>query len=268
MDPRILGSVIFDRQHPAILAEMERLKDTFDPERRWVQSDGYRLSDRVWMAGQETRRNIDSILKHAMSTGEDALVTAKKLEVYLLPQLQPIRDAQGRLVRDTAANRKRFPELAATQQRSVLTFAPGRGGRGSYPARRLSRTEISRAHAEATEQAAILNPWVRGVRWSLSGRHPRTDPCDQNARRDSGLGPGVYDPRHTPMMPNHPMCLCHWQYVTVEDPNAVVDALKLRYGLVGEDEPVVLTPERIGALRLVERAINVALRLIGLREAA
>jgi len=215
------ASIVFDREHPAIVAELERLAETFQPDRQWVNGSPYRLSDRVWQAGQETRAQIDAMVRHALVTGEDAIELARKLEAFLSPELQPVRNAAGRLVRDSERN----------QRRAIVSGAPGRGGRGSFRARSLARTEISRAMAEATEQAAALNPFVRGLRWTLSGRHPRSDPCDQNARRDTGLGPGIYRPGDTPMMPQHPMCLCHWEFVVTEDTDAVVDRLRRDFRL-------------------------------------
>jgi hypothetical protein len=81
------------------------------------------------------------------------------------------------------------------------------------------------------------------------------------------MGRGVYPIRDCPLPPAHPHCRCYVTHRVTEDADAVVDALRLRYGLV-DDEPLVMTPSRFGALRLVERAIDAALRLIGLREAA
>lgn len=241
------ASVVHDREHPALLAELDKLAGTFDPERRWVNSDSYTLSDRVWLAGQETRAQIDNLVKSALLTGEDALDLARKLEVFLQPNLQPVRDASGSLVRDSARN----------QRREVVTGMPGRGGRGSFAARRLARTEISRAHAEATQQSAELNPWVTGLRWALSGRHPKDDICSDHADRDNGHGRGVYLPRETPMLPAHPMCLCHWEFVVADDVNGVVDALKFRYQL-GELDVAQPAPR---PLSLVDRAIAAAVRL-------
>lgn len=189
----------------------------FDTTRSWVDENGYRLSDRIWRARREVRSQIDRVLREAIANGTDALEVAEILEQYLNPELAPVRNQLGRLIRN--------------QAKVIVTRSPGRAGAGSFFARRLTRTEISRAHAVATEQAAIRNPFVTGIRWTLSGSHPRTDPCNVNAERDSGLGPGVYNPANAPRMPEHPMCLCHWQQVTTDDIDAVVADLRTKYGL-------------------------------------
>ena len=216
----LFASIIHDRSHPAIIAELERLEGTFDPDRQWVQADGYRLSDRVWDAGQETRRNIDRVLRQALATGEDALVTADKLETYLNPSLRPKRTKMGRLRRN--------------QPRSVVTATPGRGGQGSYAARRLTRTEMTRAHAEATRIAGTLNRWVTGLKYNLSPSHPRADICDPLAAHDEGNGRGVYTTGGCPLPPRHPHCLCFVTQVVTDDINSVVDTLRVEYGLNSE----------------------------------
>lgn len=98
-----------------------------------------------------------------------------------------------------------------------------RGG-VSYAANRLARTEISDAfHATDVRQAQSL-PWIDGMKWEVSGSHPRPDICDDLAEDDSdGLGSGVYRPPNVPNKP-HPQCLCHLITVTVqpEDFNAAL----------------------------------------------
>ena len=50
--------------------------------------------------------------------------------------------------------------------------------------------------------------WIKGVKWSLSGSHPKIDICDTWASQDLyGMGPGVYPPRDAPI--DHPNGLCH-----------------------------------------------------------
>lgn len=189
----------------------------FDDTRTWVDPNGYRLSDRIWRARQQVREAIDRTLRTAIATGEDALVTARKLEQYLRPHLAVQRTARGR--------------IRPGQPREIVTRTPGRGGAGSYPARRLARTEISRAHGQATLWAAQRTPFVRGVRWSVSARHPAPDECDRNATADNGLGPGVYPPEAVPRYPAHPHCLCVLSLATVEDDREIVRELRRIYRL-------------------------------------
>jgi hypothetical protein len=202
---------------PVFAAERARRAAAFDPNRRWVSDDGYRLSDRLWQAKRDTRRQIDALLKQAIATGEDALLTAKKLEQYLDPAYAPIRTRNGRLVRG--------------QNRAIVTTAPGRGGSGSFPARRLARTEITRAHGAGTIAAATATPFATGVRWSLSGRHPKADICDANANHDEGLGRGVWPTGNVPPYPEHPQDLCTLSVALNEDVDAVVDELRREFGL-------------------------------------
>jgi len=192
--------------------------DILDPTRDWVEpGKGYRLSDRLWQGSQAVRSQIDELLRDAIRTGEDALLTAKKLEQFLSPDFSPIRTVKGRLVRN--------------QNRSIVTSSPGRGGMGSFPARRLARTEISRVHGGATIYAAERTPFAKGVKWNLSGRHPKADICNQHAERNSGFGPGVYAPKDVPRYPEHPQDLCHLSVVTEENVDAIVTSLRDQYGL-------------------------------------
>ena len=195
-----------------------------DVTRQWVGEGGYRLSDSVWDARQATREQIDRLLRDAIASGEDALDVADKLEQYLDPSLAPKLTATGRYVRNQAP--------------VIVTRSPGRGGMGSYPARRLARTEITRAHGAATIWAAERTPGNVGVKWNLSGSHPKSDPCDVHASRDSGLGPGVYPPKDVPRYPEHPMDLCNLSQATTDDVDGLVEDLRARYSLSedGADE--------------------------------
>jgi len=219
--------------HNSEFAKSERLLRSYglDVSRQWVGEGGYRLSDSVWRARRQTRDQIDAVLRQAIADGTDALEVAKMLEQYLDPTLAPIRNVNGRLIRN--------------QKPSIATRSPGRGGMGSFAARRLARTEVTRAHGAATMWAAERTPFATGVRWVLSGRHPRTDPCDVHASRDSGLGPGVYPTKDVPRYPEHPMCTCHLSTVTTDDVDAVVEGLRERYGLGDANAETIGTTERV-----------------------
>lgn len=83
-----------------------------------------------------------------------------------------------------------------------------RGGL-NYAAMRLGRTELNNAfHATAVRQS-VRSPAIQGMKWNLSGSHPKPDECNDYA--DHG-GDGVWLPNEVPAKP-HPMCLC---YVTPE----------------------------------------------------
>lgn len=158
----------------------------------WVDQNGRTLSQRVWLAGEGVRQQIDKRLRLAIVRGDDPIQVARELEQYLSPSWAPKRNEKGR--------------LEADQPKRIVTRTP-RSGAGSYPARRLARTEITRAFGQASIEAARLNPFVRGVKWSLSGVHKDSDQCDDNARRSSrGLPRGVYLVDDVPRYPNHPQC--------------------------------------------------------------
>jgi len=205
----------------------ERLARSYglDDTRSWVDPNGRRLSDRVWLARKETRRHVDDTLRRAIAEGTDALKVADSLEVYLRPELRPLRNAAGELVPGQA---KRIVTQSPNVRRVLGSLRPFAG---SFPARRLARTEITRAHGAATIWAAERNPFTRGVTWLLSGNHPEPDVCDQHAGHDSGLGRGVYAPNAVPRYPNHPQDRCTLAPAVVEDADAVVDQLRRDFGL-------------------------------------
>ena len=198
-------------------AERQARADALDETRSWVDPNGYRLSDRTWLAGQNVRQAIDGTLREAIVTGESPLLTARKLEQWLSPTWAPRRDETGKLV--------------AGQPKQVVTQTPGLAGRGSYAARRLARTEVTRAHGKATIAAAGRNPFTRGVRWTLSAGHKDSDTCDRYASHDEGLGRGVYPARDVPSYPQHPMERCTLAPAPVEDPDEVIAALRSQFGL-------------------------------------
>lgn len=175
----------------------------YDDARTWVDPSGRRLSDRLWRVRQSVRAGIDAEIRTAILRGTDALQLAKQLNHYLTPV-----GAQPR------------------------TKAPGRGGQGSYAARRLARTEITRALGQATLTAAAANPMVDGIRWRLSASHPKQDVCDDHAGHDEGMGKGVWPKRRVPRFPPHPYCLCVLLQVTPSRDEALA-RIRAQYGLGG-----------------------------------
>lgn len=79
----------------------------------------------------------------------------------------------------------------------------------SYASMRLARTEINNAFHATNAAKAAETPWVEGVRWVLSGRHPTADECNVYAEEalNAPLPPGVWPKDTVPMKP-HPQCLC------------------------------------------------------------
>lgn len=204
---------------PQVDAERMLRARSLDPQRRWVKGkDGkpapYRLSDRVWRLGKETRTAIDDRLRVGIARGEDALTIADDLVSYLRLDQQPeIITVDGKVIR-----------------RRNLTATPGRGGYGSYQARRLARTEVTRVHGQATIEMMRVTPGGKGIRWRLSGSHPEQDICNDHASADLyGLGAGVYPVNSVPPYPNHPMDLCVLVPVVQSRDEVIADVLR-RYG--------------------------------------
>lgn len=221
---------------PAAADQRAKRAAGFDTARTWVDPNGYTLSDRVWRTRQDIRLAIDDVVRTAILTGADALQTAKLLEAYLLPELRPLRDSAGKLIKNQpAAIVTAFPEQRVLGHKTT--------GKGSYPARRLMRTEITRAHGQATIAASKLNIFGQGVKWNLSPSHPEADRCDDLAHADKyDLGPGVYLSRYVPRYPSHPMDLCNLSVATITDAasrRAIIDQMREDMGLLAPQ----LTPE-------------------------
>lgn len=140
----------------------------YDPFHRFVDENGYTLSDKGWRVSQETREAIDAILDQHIKLGTSAVDMAELLEGYL------------------------YPEAARIRTRTPY------GVDGSYWARRLARTEITAAAGRSTINAAMLNPFVDMIAWRVSLQHKDIDICDQRAAE------GPYPVNAVPPYPAHP----------------------------------------------------------------
>ncbi len=172
-----------------------RPKGAYDPYHEWVDPNGYRLSDRVWRAGIDVRSNIDAFLDFHIGQGTSAVDMAAFLEDYLTPGARLIR------------TRRPY------------------GKEGSFAARRLARTEITRAAGAATINASIANPFVTGVQWRLSGSHRDIDICNQYATGGPN-GDGIYPPDQVPAYPSHPNEMCSLVPVPTGDVGELINSLR------------------------------------------
>lgn len=157
----------------------------YDPPHLWVDPGGYQLSERVWRTAGQTRRRVDFVLEQGIRQGKSVDALAKDLEKFLQP---------GR----------------------VLDGA----GDASYDAMRLARTETARAHAQASETIATLNPFIEMISVVLSPAHPRYDICDVAAAASpfpKNDIPASYK------IPLHPNCLCSYRYTYYEDKREAQD---------------------------------------------
>lgn len=154
----------------------------------WARSKkGLFLSDRIWQQGENIRKIMRDIIQEAVSTGQDAVKTARILEQYVKT--------------DAKTMAKDYPDMMKRMEGRVP-------GNISYEALRLARTEMTAAFGEGTISAARVTPNYTGMKWVLSKSHPVTDICDSYAAHDEGLGSGVYGYGNEPSYPGHPNCLC------------------------------------------------------------
>jgi hypothetical protein len=129
----------------------QTLRGRYDPFHRFVDPNGYKLSDRIWRDAVNVRARVDQLLDYHIGRGTSAVEIAQELEQFLTP--------------GAAVSRTNTPY----------------GKEGSYAARRLARTEITAAAGRASVNASIANPFVSAVRWVLSLSHKCCDICDTYA---------------------------------------------------------------------------------------
>lgn len=217
-DPELLTWL--ERRQPQRMFEVDTVPNPifypnplalYEAAHRWVDPNGYRLSDRIWRGSQRTRDKIDRVLNTAIREGWSATRLADALESYLLP---------GRKGRRT----NRPYDLDA-----------------SYDAIRLAWTEIGRAHTQAARLAGLANPYVTGEDWALSASHPRVDICDTHAT--IGMGGGRIKPAYPkgqgpiPFANSHPRCLCTLLPYVSESPDMVTARLREVYQQERNNQP-------------------------------
>jgi len=164
----------------------------YDPPHTWVDPNGYTLSERIWNTAGDTRRRLDAMLEDGIRRGRGVL----NLETGGATGLA--RDLEQFLIPGRSLKRTRAPY----------------GVDASFDAMRLARTEITRAHGQATQVAAAMNPFVEGIKWNLSGSHSRPDICDDYARGGPN-GDGVYPLNEVPNYPAHPHDMCYLTQVSI-----------------------------------------------------
>jgi hypothetical protein len=205
--------------------------DTNDVE-AWVDPNKHNLVQRMSAAKQADRELLQGMLLESMGRGETGPQAAGRVEDFLTPLSSRLRNANRQVVN----NHLSTPES--------LPLSP-RSGKGSSRLRTLARTELTRAHGRATIEAARLNPFVEGVRWNLSGSHPRTDICDSNASGSSGpkFPAGVYRPGDIPSYPQHPNCLCFLSQEVFAKTAKIVRDLLRRERLPLKDAPFAISDD-------------------------
>ena len=185
----------------------------------WVDPNQRVLAERMWAAKERDRQLIRGMLLESMQRKENGEQAAGRIEDFLTPAGSPARKARN------------------------LPHTP-RSGVGSSAVRTLARTEMTRANGLATIEAAELNPFVSGIKWNLSGAHPKPDTCDSNASRsDEGFPKGVYRSNNVPEYPEHPNCLCFLtQYVARNIRSIVKELLRRKEGTL-RDSPFFIADD-------------------------
>lgn len=203
---RLIGEQAGDRLfEPNPLAEYEFAHT-------WVDPNGYVLSQRIWRNGFETRRKLDDLMYDLIRQGVGAEEIARRVEQFLLPGRAKIR-----------------------------TDKPY-GSDASYDAMRLARTEIARAHNQASWVSAYLNPYVDQVRARRSPNGSLTcRVCLGHAGPVGGEGI-VYPVTSANIPPWHPHCMCRIDAEVTRSPQSVTNELR-DFLLRGEAERLpMLTP--------------------------
>jgi hypothetical protein len=166
-----------------------------------IYGDGLNLSARIWQMDRDTQEGINRVLMNGITNGDSAWNIAKQLEQYLGANEDCPRWTSTRLYNRTKA------EIAKGDLGGLLSGDACDGQGVSYNALRLARTEIQRAHAQATDQVLAMQPWVQEEQTNLSPAHAETDECDDVAHGGEH-GEGIY-PVGTIEYPLHPHCLCY-----------------------------------------------------------
>jgi hypothetical protein len=166
---------------PTPPSQIVRPRGTYDAFHRWVDPNGYRLSDRIWTTSINVRSRIDALMEYHIANGTSAIEIANLLEPFLTP--------------------------GGKKSRTLKPYPPPYGTEGSYAARRLARTEITAAAGRATVNASAANPFVQSIQWRLSGSHRDLDQCNVYASGGPN-GDGIYPIDQVPAYPSHPHELC------------------------------------------------------------
>lgn len=167
--------------------------------------NGLYLSDNIWNKCTNYRKHMTTIIQSAVAEGQDCVKTAIVLEKYVLKGKRTLAEE--------------YPGMMARMGSRVPEDV-------SYEALRLARTEMTSAYGEATVSAGMISPSCNGIKFILSGSHPKVDICDDICGIDKhGLGIGVYPINEAPNYPFHPNCLCITLTVN-EQPEQFVERLK------------------------------------------
>lgn len=222
-----------------------------------LYGDSLNLSARVWQVDREARDGINTVLMAGIANGDSAWNIAKQLEQYLGANAECPRWTSTRLYGKTKS------EIAGGDTTGLLRGDQCSGSGVAYNALRLSRTEIQKAHALATDKVLASQPWVQSEKINLSAAHPERDICDEVCEGGKN-GDGVY-PVGTIELPLHPNCLDYKTAVLMDEKEFTS---QLRGWMQGEQDWAEMDAyERMIGGNVIEsilpNAINLAVWLFG-----
>lgn len=151
-------------------------------------SYGMKLSDRIWDTSNGAGEVIRNIIQDGIASGRDAIETARALEGY---------------VRSDANVMSKYYEGMQERMKGRVPDDL------SYQALRTARTETTAALGQGSIRSARASPSCTGIKFCLSTAHRIRDKCDELARQDFGMGPGVYPLDDPPPYPAHPNTLSY-----------------------------------------------------------
>lgn len=208
-----------------------------------IQATVVRGMDVAANAALEASQVLDDVLWRA--TGNDARVGVmmrsfqdQAINGLRVDAVRQRRELSPRVYRDYLRSAQAIEDIIRSSiiqgssakglARLVLRFvSPSTPGGASYAAMRLARTEINNAFHQQQIRSG-QKWWVEGIKWNLSGSHPRPDQCNVYATENGG----VFPPKEVPGKP-HPQCLCFLTYDTMSPDQFADELISREFAIAG-----------------------------------
>lgn len=158
----------------------------------------------------DAKQAANRILTRGLARGAPSTAVARELRQYIAMPQSLIEGDMGILADRRRIGYAAIEALGYERTPENLALVRSEASQIAHRAMRIARTETMTAQHEALVQGAIDSPVVGWLHWELSYRHDPKYPCACEAIADLDLyghGPGMYDPRNTPIRP-HPHCFC------------------------------------------------------------
>lgn len=169
--------------------------------------DGLTLSNRIWKMAKETSKNIQKQVMLSLQTG----MSAERLKNQILKTAEQVEIKIPKYLKEQLEGAT--PEKMAKEIKKYIKK------KENYNAKRVARTEIQKAWRGGYMEQVKQLPFVKGVKWNLSGSHREKCVCEDYANANVGLGTGVYPVNAVPNdgLPPHPQCMCYLTSILDED---------------------------------------------------